>query len=272
MTRASRAAGFVLLAALMGAGAVPALAQTAQEKALGFYQQGVEAFRRGDYATARDLFERAYMLDPAPVLLFNLGRANAEMGEAERAIEYYQMYLDRVPDAPDREDVERRIRVMRAIIERRRREAEQAAAGQPATAPATAPAADPASAPAPAEAKAPPRVADRTAPDDPPPSLAPYSYAAFGLGAAALGAGIVFGIQAADAEERHHRATTADDLVETRDEAERSALLANIGYGVAAVGVAAGLTLLLLDGEEGESATVAPAPGGGAVLGWSTRF
>ena len=98
--------------------AAPAAAQTAVEKARAAYDAGVEDFRAKRYPAALQHFERAYKLDPSPVLIYNLARAHEEMGHAALAIEHYELYLARLPDASDRADVERRIRVMRAILER----------------------------------------------------------------------------------------------------------------------------------------------------------
>ncbi len=235
-------------AAQDAAPAEPPPPTAAQEKARAHYDDGVAAFRAGNFAAARDLFERAYMLDPAPVLLFNLGRANAELGDAEKAIEYFTLYLDREPQATDRDEVERLIRTMRAIAERREREAE------PAPVPASAPASEG-------------RVVANFAP---PPSLRPWAWTAFGVGAAGLGAGIWFGLAAIDAEQAHNASTSPARLASTKEDAERSALLSNVGYGVAAVGAAAGLTLWLLE-PTGTAAAVAPAPGGGVVT-WGGRF
>jgi tetratricopeptide (TPR) repeat protein len=230
----------IMPAALVLALPAPTRAQTAQEKARGFYEQGVAAFRAGDFATARELFERAYLLDPSPILLFNLARANEELGDAGKATEYFQMYLDREPDAPDRAEVEQRMRALKAAADRPAREK---------TAPAT-------------------QVAAPAA--ESPPSLAPWAWLAFGIGAAGLGTGIAFGVKALDDEDAHHRATTGAAKARTRDDAERDALLANIGWGVAAAGAAAGVTLWLLDGRSDGPAAAPTA--GGAIFGWSGAF
>ncbi len=92
----------------------PSFAQTAEEKAKVLYEEGVGAFQEQDYGTALQRFERAYMLDPSPVLLYNLARAHEEMGHAREAAEHFQMYLDRDPGASDRAEVEGRIHALRA--------------------------------------------------------------------------------------------------------------------------------------------------------------
>lgn len=98
----------------------PAL--SAQEQAAQFFNEGREAFRDKKFRTAADKFRAAYNLDPAPILLYNLARAAEEMGDPEASIEHYRNYINRVgPDAEDRDEVERRIRVMEKTIEAARR-------------------------------------------------------------------------------------------------------------------------------------------------------
>lgn len=91
---------------------------TAKERAAAAYREGSAAFKAGRFAKALESFEKAYKLDPSPILLYNLARAYEEMGNAEKAIENFELYLARVPDAPDRAEVETRIRVTRKMMER----------------------------------------------------------------------------------------------------------------------------------------------------------
>lgn len=98
----------------------PAL--SAQEQAAQFFNEGREAFRDKKFRLAADKFRAAFNLDPAPILLYNLARAAEEMGDPEAAIEHYRAYIDRMgPDAEDRDEVERRIRVMEVTIAAARR-------------------------------------------------------------------------------------------------------------------------------------------------------
>ncbi len=74
--------------------AAPAFAQPtddAQAQAGAVYQQGVSAFKAGDFQTALERFERAYKLDPSPILLYNLARAHQEMGHWVRSIENFEL-------------------------------------------------------------------------------------------------------------------------------------------------------------------------------------
>jgi tetratricopeptide (TPR) repeat protein len=249
----------LILALALAAGA-PAGAATPQDEARAEFEAGRAAFRAGDFAAARGRFERAYALDPSPVLLYNLARACEESGDAERASTYFRQYLEREPNADDRADVERRIRVMEAIVARERA-AREAAAAKEAAAKAAA-----AAEPPPAAQEPPPAVTDEAAPG----WLAPASWAAVGVGVAALGAATWFGLEAGAAEDAHAEATTGRAKQDAADDAERNAALANVGFAVGGALVVAGAVGLFLGLEDG-GPTAAASPSGFG-LGWSGRF
>ncbi len=217
--------------------ATPAVAATAQEKARSEYDAGVEAFRAKDFETALEHFERAYKLDPSPILIYNLARAHEETGHAGLAIEHFQLYLDRSPEASDRADIERRVRVMRAILEREQSErpAEQASA-------------------------------DGGGADGAGADLGLYGYVGVGVGVAGIAAGIGLGMAAGSAESEHADAKTGSEKQSTADDAESYALGANVAYVVGGVLLATGVTLLVLDGGDAPVA-LTPAPGGVALVG-----
>ncbi len=106
------------LLAMLAAGVARAAEPSAKQLAAAAYAAGTESFQNGDFRSALESFEKAYKLDPSPVLLYNLARAYEEMGNGERAIENFQLYLARQPDAADRAEVETRIRVTLKMLER----------------------------------------------------------------------------------------------------------------------------------------------------------
>lgn len=90
---------------------------SAPERAAQFFNEGRELFREKQFRAASDKFRAAYNLDPSPILLYNLARAAEETPDPERAIEHYRNYLNAVgPEAEDRDEVERRIRVMEKTL------------------------------------------------------------------------------------------------------------------------------------------------------------
>jgi tetratricopeptide (TPR) repeat protein len=201
----------VVLVVAVGAGAQEAPAvDPAVVEARRAFEEGRTAFRAGDFETALARFEHAYKLDDAPVLLYNIARANEELGRLEPAIYHYELYLKRLPDAEDRADVERRVRVMRAF-------------GAKATASAEPP---------------------------PPVSLRPFAYTALGLGVAGLVTGGVFAARLSAATDDYDAATTPRAKRAAEDDAESAAMWANVGFVAGGALVAAGVALWLLEPDD----------------------
>jgi hypothetical protein len=106
-------------------------------------------------------------------------------------------------------------------------------------------------------------------------SLATAGYVTAGLGIAAAGAGIAFGLSAtgsaddAAALDRQDPNNTRADQEALVDDAERSAFLANLSYGVGAVLVASGVAMILLarDGPLAPRETFVQPTATGGVLG-----
>ncbi|MCA9546025.1 MAG: PEGA domain-containing protein [Myxococcales bacterium] len=111
--RLALAAALATPAPLLAQGAPPPT--TAQDRAAALYDEGVQAFRAKDFAKAATRFQDAYSLDPSPVLLYNLGRAEEEMGDAAEAARHFDIYLTRFPQAEDADDVRKRLAALRAV-------------------------------------------------------------------------------------------------------------------------------------------------------------
>jgi tetratricopeptide (TPR) repeat protein len=145
-----------------------AAAQAPQDEAREQYERGVRAYSIERFDEAVAAFTRAYELDPAPILLFNIAQARWKKGENERALFYYRRYLEADPGAANRPAVEARIR-----------ELEQARASAPPPAPPPPPVVV---APKAAE----PPVFVRARPSPPPPPLYRRPWFWVGVGAAAV--------------------------------------------------------------------------------------
>lgn len=124
----------------------------------------------------------------------------------------------------------------------------------------------------------PPTVTGQLAPiPDAPTDLTPWAWTAFGVAAAGAAAGTVFTLQtmsALDAEEQARiERRTKREVEDLQGDAVNKAIVANVGFGVAAAGLVTGVVLLILDEdppEEGDTAW-APTFGPGGV-GVVTRF
>lgn len=97
------------------------------------YERGKRAYDLGHFAEAAREYELAYQAKDDSALLFNLGQAHRLAGDYAQALLAYKAFLRNVPDAPNRTEVDARIRETEILLEHQQRLAPSA----PATAPAT---------------------------------------------------------------------------------------------------------------------------------------
>ncbi len=99
----------------------PAPAQSAdQNAAKKAFQDAERAYRLGDFEKALALYTQAYALIPYPAFLFNIGQCHRNLGNAEKAIFFYQSYLRDIPEARNRDAVEALIADLQKKLEARR--------------------------------------------------------------------------------------------------------------------------------------------------------
>ncbi len=82
------------------------------------YSAGVEHFKAKRYADAIREFNKAYRVDPNPVLVFNMARAFEELEEYDSAIEYYRRYLEMAPESEDSASVADTLRALELLKKR----------------------------------------------------------------------------------------------------------------------------------------------------------
>jgi tetratricopeptide (TPR) repeat protein len=70
------------------------------------YQAGQKAYAGSDYKVAIKEFSAAQDLAPADLNNYNLALCYDKLGDADNALTYYRQYLDKVPDAPKRSEIE----------------------------------------------------------------------------------------------------------------------------------------------------------------------
>ncbi|MCB9648131.1 MAG: tetratricopeptide repeat protein [Deltaproteobacteria bacterium] len=118
-------------------------AESPRAQAIQLFQESRAAYRQGRFRAAAALLEKAYALDPAPTLLYNLARALESDGDFEGAVKAYQDYLAADPKADDRAAIAQRIENLQTQIAEReelqRRLKEAQARPPPGPAPAPAP-------------------------------------------------------------------------------------------------------------------------------------
>ena len=234
----------------------------AKAQAKAAYAEGVTAFRGEKFPTALTHFERAFKLDPAPVLLYNLARCHEELGDYPKAIEHYELYLTRQPQATDRVNVQERVRQMKI---RQRRDASKARAAAEAREAAQRQA-DRDAATAALNANAQP---NKAAPLD---AGDLWGYGLISAGSLGIGLGIGMGVLAQSKAESQRGSTSQSRIDTLAGEAEDAQTWANTGYIAGGLLVAAGLTLVVINATtDGPAVTVVPRPGG-ATLGFGGAF
>jgi tetratricopeptide (TPR) repeat protein len=105
MTRPARLApcvGWLVLVAV--ALSAPAALADRRDDAKKHFQAGKKHHDAGEWDKAVEDYLAAYQLDPSPAFLFNLGQVYRLKGDREKAVEYYQRYLEAAPDAKGSEE------------------------------------------------------------------------------------------------------------------------------------------------------------------------
>lgn len=247
------------LACLLGASLAPRQA-AAQDKDLSEEEltlrveelsgQGVEHYANGRYREAIAAFEQAYKLAPVGNLLYNIGLSWEKLDELPQAVKAYERFIVASDADPGvRSKALDRIKTLNEELERRAAAERQAEEDR--------------------------RQAElKNKPDpDPQPAPSPSDGGLGGLGVAGivtasgglllLGGGVFFGLAAQDSSDDFAAARTTLDKDAARADAEDSALLADIFYGVGGAALIGGVVLLAIDLASDEQA---PQPTGALRL------
>jgi outer membrane cobalamin receptor len=123
------------------------------------FKKGMAAIAEGQYDVGVEELQAAYAILPHPNVLFNIARAYVDMGDIEKAVEYYKRYLEGSPK--DSDEVARTVAGLEARLRKQQAmavEAQRAPASEP-QAGATQSAAPSSPVSAPAAASGPPPAA-----------------------------------------------------------------------------------------------------------------
>jgi tetratricopeptide (TPR) repeat protein len=131
----------VLLAVLALAPAAQAAELTPAQKQemKQLYERATRAYDVGKYNEAIEEYQKAYEIGGDPPMLYNIAQAYRLNDQPNEALRFYRRYLQRAPNARNREDVERKIADLEKAVEERRKAA-AAATPPPVTAPPIVPA------------------------------------------------------------------------------------------------------------------------------------
>jgi tetratricopeptide (TPR) repeat protein len=245
----------ILVCLATGILALPTAGRAAPDRAKERYKEGKALFEAGKMEEALAAFTDSYNASGNPDLLYNLGVCSERLGLKDKAVAYYELYLEEKPDAPDAPDVRARVAALKT----------------PPPKPAE---------PTPGEAKPP-------APSAPEPELvaAPveeddtgvlWPAVAVGAGALVLASGTLTAILAYK-EYGTLKEQCAPDCSSGRvSKARNMALAADIQFAVGGATAVAGAILWLIwgrSGEDSKTVSVRPAAGpDGAGLAVTGRF
>lgn len=93
------------------------------------FEQAREDFVAGRYEQALVRFRQAYELSPRPGLLYNIAQTLDRLRRDEETVAALREYLAAVPDAPNRPEVEARIRVLDQALARQHTDTPPASRG-----------------------------------------------------------------------------------------------------------------------------------------------
>ncbi len=106
----------VCAAALLAAPAARAESGSS-ESAQAHFDRGAKLYNLGHFQEAIPEFEQAYDLDPSPIFLFNIAQSHRQLGNKERALFFYRRYVEQAPNAPNLDDVQRRMKELQAALQ-----------------------------------------------------------------------------------------------------------------------------------------------------------
>lgn len=126
---------FAYLLAVAGsvvAGRAEAMQTTPAQKQemMEHYERATRAYDIQKYQEAVEEYQKAYEIAGDPAMLYNVAQAYRLNGQLLEALHSYRRYLQRSPNARNREDVDRKIADLEQTIEARKKAAEAEAAAR----------------------------------------------------------------------------------------------------------------------------------------------
>ena len=86
------------------------------ETARRLYESATRHFDLTEYEAALNDFKEGYRHKDDPVFLYNIAQCYRLMNKNDEALKFYRSYLRRAPNAPNRDEVERRISTLQESI------------------------------------------------------------------------------------------------------------------------------------------------------------
>jgi tetratricopeptide (TPR) repeat protein len=229
------------------------------------YETATRLYDIREYDKALVEYKSAYLAQPDPAFLFNIGQCHRKLGQNQQALNFFQEYLKKAsPDDPNRSQVEARIRDIEAEAKLQAEEAQAAAAPAPAPAPEVVPPAPPPATAAVAVAPTAPAasveqaVPVNTTPEGSGRGLRIAGIACGAAGLASVGIGIYYYTRARSLSDR---VTNSQNPKASDDQAGRDAQTMQwVFYGIGAGALATGTVLYLLGWPTKESGRTVAVP------------
>lgn len=254
----------------LGGRAHAQLTQEQKQEMRQHYEKATRAYDVEKYGEAVDEYQKAYEIGGDPAMLYNVAQAYRLNKQLPDALHFYRRYLQRSPNARNREDVEHKISDLEQAIEAKKKADEEAAAAARAAKLRETPPAPP---PVVAPVLPPPRIV--TVPQPSPPGhgtrIAGIVLASVGGVALITSAvtGYLAGKKGDDLTNASKNNGMFDPSVESSGKTLNTVAIATvIGGGVMA---AAGTVLLILSrGGAGDQAAQAPSAAVAPIIGAGT--
>ena len=109
--RFMRVAVLMTLGLMLGLASRATVASPAEDRVLArqHFESGSRHFDLSEWDKALAEFKEAYRLTPDATFIYNIAQCHRKLGNIEDALTFYKTYLRRAPNAPNRQEVERRI-------------------------------------------------------------------------------------------------------------------------------------------------------------------
>src|SRR5450432_2708858 len=111
----------VLLSALSQAARAAELTPAQKLEMKQLYERATRAYDVGKYNEAIEEYQKAYEIGGDPPMLYNIAQAYRLNDQPGEAVRFYRRYLQRAPNARNKDDVERKIAEQEKIVEDRRK-------------------------------------------------------------------------------------------------------------------------------------------------------
>lgn len=116
-------AGWALAVATSGSAHAMQLTPSQKAEMKLHYEKATRAYDVQKYSEAVEEYQKAYEIGGDPAMLYNVAQSYRLADQLTEALRFYRRYLQRSPNARNREDVERKITDLEKTVEERRKAA-----------------------------------------------------------------------------------------------------------------------------------------------------